>query len=182
MTSSSPTPRGCGDLTPHPAHTTERGHAPWHHCPGVPNLAKPAAQQPLTQVWDIEEAGPSLPTSRRIKRRVWIVAEDPAERDARVRADERRRVAQEIARALNDRAGLALVAELGKRAEAAAASAAFGEAADLALRHAAAPAERVQDAPTDTAGTHVHPRPSVVIQGNPCCGGDGDEANCEECR
>jgi hypothetical protein len=41
--------RTCGDLTPHDAHTTDRGHAPWHHCPGVPNLAEPAAQQPLSR-------------------------------------------------------------------------------------------------------------------------------------
>lgn len=89
--------------------------------------------------------------------------------EAGVRADERRRVAEEIAQAIEDISG-ALACPWTRT-----------EAAATARDHAGPPAERVQDAPTD-AGTPEHPRASVVIQGNPCCGGNGDEANCEECR
>lgn len=61
--------------------------------------------------------------------------------EAGVRADERRRVAEEIAQAIGDLNGHRVCA--WTRAEAAA----------TARDHAPAPVERVQDAPTDTAGT-----------------------------
>lgn len=204
----------CGNLTPHPAHTTDRGHAPWHHCPGAPNLAEPAAppldaaaRAVLRWLWDDEGgwvledgmdadwqdpeqrqralslAGAVLaahqaaqqPLSRgeRLRRnhaaqRIGrVLASLPEEvylqldagyleqacaaaaaevyeraiaaRDARVRADERRRVAEEIAEAIETHHAAGDLTAI--------------QSARIARHHAAAPAERVQDAPTNTAGT-----------------------------
>lgn len=115
-----------------------------------------------------EELDVDLPTLARPGCKVWIVSEDPAARDARVRADERRRVALEIAEAIETHHAADDLTAV--------------QSARIARHHAAAPAERIQDAPTDTVGTQERPRASVVIQGNLCCGGNGDEASCEECR
>ena len=168
--------------------------------PGVPNLAEPAASedrqrclttthtgepcgpdclaQPLSrdEQWEAEKVVTSLPglaydwttIDDYNAAQAWAV-EAYLAAEARVRADERRRVAEEIAQAIEDISG-ALACPWTRT-----------EAAATARDHAGPPAERVQDAPTD-AGTPEHPRASVVIQGNPCCGGNGDEANCEECR
>jgi hypothetical protein len=50
----------CGDLTPHEEHLITSPYSDSPHagrsCPGVPNLAEPAAQQPLSRGDDLRQA------------------------------------------------------------------------------------------------------------------------------
>jgi hypothetical protein len=76
----SPNRPRCGDLTPHGRHPlpgSEPLDAEW--CPGVPNLAEPAAQPISRSYWE-----------------GWIVNENPADRDARVRAQALRDFAESM--------------------------------------------------------------------------------------
>ncbi|MCW6008715.1 hypothetical protein K1W54_29840 [Micromonospora sp. CPCC 205371] len=155
---------------------------------GVPNLAQPAggiidmdgtlamlrdqeaAQQPLSRAAEpseVEELAIELAEERTLhqqtireletmrevarsnKRHVKYLTEE-CERltaeVARVRADERCRVAEEIAEAIETHHAPGDLTAI--------------QSARIARHHASAPAERVQDAPTDTAGTPEHQRPA----------------------
>lgn len=131
---------------------------------------------------------------------------DPAARDARVRADERRRAFDEALDLIAQHAVGVSARDPFLADTLDSERLTFGQvraALTVGWERPAAPAERVQDAPTGSTAPPErddvrrlrtamaeeldalraeHPEPRVVIQGNPCCGGDGDEASCEECR
>lgn len=174
----------CGNLTPHGEHRAPGLGGVSHRCPGVPNLADPAAQQPLSggdtvgtlrpklaalaAVAELESAiaaaipyeliatpAVGLGDARRARIADAVmpaVREFVAARDAQVRADERRRVAKELAGIVAGMCPDPDVAHAGSRCD-------FADAAAVIREYAGKGFPRHEGDAAGDSGTPEHPEP-----------------------
>lgn len=154
----SPNRPSCGNLTQHDQHPLNGGvdFADQGWCPGVPNLAEPAAQQPLSRGDDLRQAlGAALSQVYEAQHALtgwhadgvtlsdaaWALVEPLiADRDARVRAQ----VAEEIAEAIESHHASDNITAI--------------QAARIARHHAAVPPVRHEDSTAGDSGTQARCR------------------------